>query len=383
MSSNLRDGLGQFQHRLSQGRPQLSGGVVSHLLSIGRNEVPNSEESVLMSQSLQRMLDSYQRTVRMSLATTDVHISRALPNMMVSYPNREYIADRLVPVVPVDKRFDQIFQMPVETMQTVADVIIAGQRARPNEMKYSINHTLNYNVKDYGLIDFVSKDEIANADPPLRPYDYSQRVLMNALMLAREVRVQAVVGATGNYGANVTTLSGANKWDTATGDPVSDILTAMEACFVRPNKLWMGGQVWPKFRTNPQVLKYILGRPSTKSGATPLVVDLQTVADAFELDEVVIGRGKINTAAEGATVVSSYMWGKQAGLAYVEDAPNPRESKAFADTFRFGPSTIQVQIIPELLHGVRGGDFVKLTHSDDEIIVGGANSGYIFDTVIS
>jgi hypothetical protein len=321
--------------------------------------------------------------VLMSLAPSDVHIASALTKMLVAYSNREFVADMVSPVVAVDKRTDFIFQLPVDTMQTVANAQLAGQRARPNEIKYSINHTLTYNVKDYGLIDFVSKDEIANADAPLRPYDYAQRIVVNFLKLAREIRVAAVTFATGSYGANVSTLSGANRWDTPTGDPVADILAAQEVCFVRPNVFTIGGQVWPKLRTNPNVIKYVLGRPSTKSGATPLVVDLDTFAQAFELDRVVIGRAKYNSAAEGATAVSSYIWGKSATLTRVEEQPNPRETSAFQYTYRFGSQTMQTQIVPELLAGVRGGDYIKVTHSDDDRVVGGVNSGYMFATVIS
>ncbi len=327
--------------------------------------------------------DTRQDPTLMSLSPSDVHIATALSKMLVAYPNRDFVADLVLPVVPVDKRTDFIFQLPVETMQTIAQAQLAGQRSRPNEIKYSINHTLTYNVKDYGLIDFVSKDEIGNADAPLRPYDYAQRIVVNFLKLAREIRVAAVAFGAGNYTGQTSALSGASRWDTPTGDPVVDILGAIEQTFVRPNTMVIGGQVWPKLRTNPNVIKYVLGRPSTKSGATPLVVDLDTFAQAFELDRVVIGRAKYNNAAEGAAVSSAYIWGKSCALIRVEEQPNPRETSAFGYTYRYGSQTMQTQIVPEMLHGVRGGDFIKVTHSDDEQAVGGANSGYLFTTVIS
>lgn len=383
----MKDSVSGFQMSLAKGKPQLSPDVVTHLMSFDIYSESNQRQfpdAVRKSKMLQRMADEWQNPAHlMSLSPGDVHISRALERMLVSYANREYVADELCPVVAVDKRFDSIFQLPVATMQTATDVIIAGQRARPNEVKYTINHDLNYNVTDYGLIDFISKDEIANADPPLRPYDYAQRVVMNMLMLAREIRIATLIQASGNYGANFATLTGAQRWDTATGDPVPLILDAIESCFMTPNVLWMGGQVWPKFRTNPNVLKYILGRPSTKSGATPLVVDKDTVAQAFGVDRVVVGRAKVNSAAEGATVVSDYIWSKGAGVLRWEPAPNPRESNTFANTFRFGSQSIQIQVIPELLHGVRGGDYLKATSSEADVVIAGANAGYGFATTIS
>lgn len=352
--------LSESQSLVAAGKPQLSVEMVGRLMSMRQDD-----------------------PFLMSLPVGDVHISRALERMLVSYPNRDYIADMIAPVVAVDKRFDSIFQIPVETMQNVADAMIAGSRARPNEIKYSINHTLNYSVKDYGLIDFISADEITNADPPLRPYEYSQRILVNILMLAREIRVATMAQLSTNYGANTSALSGAARWDVSTGDPVSNIFTAMEAPLVTPNVLFMGPLAWIAFRQNPNVIKYILSRPSTSMGAVPFFMDTQTVASAFGLDAVVVGRAKYNSAAEGATPVSAYIWGKSAGLIRYEAAPSPRESSMSFVTFRFGQQGLSVQVIPELLHGVRGGDYVKCVESSDEKVIGGVNSSWLYTTVVS
>ena len=230
----------------------------------------------------------------MSLSPSAVHIDRALTNCAISYRNREYIADQCMPVVTVAQRSDKIFEFPVETMQQLADVSIAGNRGMPGEVKYGLNSSKNYSVSDYALMDFVSNDEIANADAPLQPKVEAVEIVTNFLMLARESRVASAVFGAGNYGANTAALAGASRWDTSTSDPVQAIEDAIESCFVRPTHLVLGGQVWPKLRNHPKFLQYILSRASTASGDVPLRVSEQLIADAFGLDQVI--ERDLNTA---------------------------------------------------------------------------------------
>lgn len=317
----------------------------------------------------------------MSLSPSAVHIDRALTNCAISYRNREYIADQCMPVVTVANRSDKIFEFPVETMQQLADVSIAGNRGMPGEVKYSLNSSKNYSVSDYALMDFVSNDEIANADAPLQPKVEAVEIVTNFLMLARESRVASAVFGAGNYGANTAALAGTSRWDTSTSDPVQAIEDAIESCFVRPTHLVLGGQVWPKLRNHPKFLQYILSRASTASGDVPLRVSEQLIADAFGLEGCIVGRAKSVTSVEGQSVTTGYLWGKSAALIRVEKSPSARKTQCFGYTFRFG--SFETREIVDNVRGVRGGVFEKVSHSDAETIIGGANAGYLFTSVIS
>jgi hypothetical protein len=317
----------------------------------------------------------------MSLSPSVVHIDRALTNLVAQYNNREYVADQCLPVVSVKHRSDKIFAFPVNTMQEVSDSAVAGPRSQVNEVTYSLTSNLTYSVTDYALMDFVSNDEIANADAPLQPKIYAQDIVMNFLMLAREKRVADVVFNASNYGTNTSALAGANRWDVPTSDPIQAIEDAIESCFVRPNVMVLGAQVWIKLRNHPKVLQYILSRASTTAGDVPLRVNEQLFAEAFGLEKVVIGRARYNSAAEGATANSSYLWGKSAALIRVEGTPSPRATRTFGYTFRFG--TIETREIVDNLRGVRGGVFIKTSHSDSEFVIGGSTTGFLYTTVVS
>lgn len=313
---------------------------------------------------------------------TAVHIDRALTQLAVFYKNREYVADLAMPVVRIPNKSDTYFEFDVTTMQLVANTQIAGNRGRPGEVAaFPPSSGNQFAVTDHGLMDFISSDEEANADPPLVPRMTATRVLTNYLLLARERRVATVVTTAGNYGASTTALAGPAQWNNyLTSTPINDLLIAKETPLITPNVMFIDPLTWITLRQHPQVLQYVTGRPGYKGGATPAFVDEEFVAKALGLDMVVQCRAKYISTAEGLAATSSYVWGKFCALLRVEDQPDKRETTAFGYTFRFG--AFETRVIPEFIAGVRGGNWIKVTHSDAEKKVAGGNSSYLIETPI-
>jgi hypothetical protein len=83
---------------------------------------------------------------------------------------------------------------------------------------------------------------------------------------------------------------------------------------VTPNKFALGYQAWAKLRHHPD----LLGRLSV---STIRVLTPQLLADLIGVEEVLIGDALYNSADEGQTDVMSYVWGKDALLAYVATTP--------------------------------------------------------------
>jgi len=372
---------------------QLAGDpLVARMLANGfnaRNEDPAvarlmGEVQGLSPRQRHTLLSSQDGTPHlMGLASGDVHIPTGLPNQFVLYENRDMIADSVLPVVSVNKLSDKVWAAPVNTLQTIANAQMAGSRGRPNEVPYSVSSTLSYTCESYGLVDFIDYQMLANADSPIEPRVLSAIVVKSFLDLARESRVAGVVFNASNYGANTAALSGANRWDNAASDPIQEILTQREAIFSTPNTLVIGGQVWPKLRTHPKVLQYILSRAGVSNlGAVPLTVQLELFAALCEVERVVVGRAKYVTSQEAGST-AAYLWGKSCALIRVEPNPNPRMTQTFGYTYRFGSKSYRNEIIPDRMPGQMGGEYLKLTHADAEVAIGGATTGYFWDTVIS
>lgn len=111
------------------------------------------------------------------------------------------------------------------------------------------------------------------------------------------------------------------------------------------------------------------------------MVDQETLAAAFRLDTVLVGESIYNTAAEGATASYSRIWGKSCALIRVESQPSRRRTQTFGYSFRFGQ--METTAVFEELPGRAGGTYIKVSHSDDDKIVGGSNVGYLYTTVVS
>mgnify|MGYP001560667498 CR=1 FL=1 len=317
----------------------------------------------------------------------DVHVDAALSNLAVRYRPNEglLLADMVCPVIPVAKRSDKYFTFNVANSIDLARADIAGQQGMPMQVSWGLS-TDSYNVVDFGFRDFVPSDVMSNADAPLRPLADSTETLMDRLLLAREFRVATLVGATGSYGGNTVSLSGAQKWSNPASDPVADIETALATAGLNamPNTMVLGKAAYDALRRHPALERYILSRSSTRMGAVGFRVDEQMIADAFGLDKVYVGKARYNSANPGATVTNTYIWGDVCALIRVEARPSANRTATFAYTFRFSPSggsAIETRTWFDQAPGVRGGNWVKVTHSDTEKLVAGSNAGYLINDI--
>lgn len=316
----------------------------------------------------------------LSFSPSSVHIDSALSDFASLIRNRDMIADLVCPVQTVKKPSDKFFKYGADTMFEEQSVALTGAEAMPGRVRYTVG-TDNFSTVDYGLMDFVSNKEIEAADAPIDPQMHAVRVVTQRLDLAKERRVAGLLFSSGNYSGNTAALTGTDRWDTSTADPVQKIDDAIESCDERPNIMVIGAQAWMKLKNHPKLKESILSRSSTVNGATPMRVTLDVVAALFELDAVYVGRAKYNTNREGATSAKGYIWGKSCALIRVTDDPSPRETAVFAKQFRFGNR--QTQTIDAPLPGVSGGQYVKVTESLDEKVVAGGAAGYLFTTVVS
>ena len=315
---------------------------------------------------------------------SDVHIPTIDPGIFVNYENRALIADMVSPVVAASKLTNYIQQTPVSTMQNIASTRIASSRARPNQITWAVDNTLSYSCQPVGLIDYIPQEVLDNADSPALQTSAMYLAILRSFMdLARESAVATLAFGAGSYGSNTTALSGADRWDTASSDPIAQLLQYKESIFADDKTLVLGGQVWPALRTNPAVKGYITSRNGTSMGATPMQVELDTIAALIGVERVLVGRARYNSATEGATATSAYLWGKSAALLRVESNPSPMQTSTFMYTYRFGGKAYRNEVIPDRLGGAMGGQYIKLSGFEDDVVIGGANTGYLLTTVIS
>lgn len=246
----------------------------------------------------------------------DYQVDQTLTSMSKAYQNGKLIGTMLMPRLDVPGRTGYYFVYDKSKFR-----IEDSRRTGLNEA----------NTVDYGLV--------KAAFGPLAERSLQEKIedeVIKTYPSEHDARVDATENVTENLdlglekdiadmltsGSNITqtvALSGTDRWnDFANSDPFTDLQTGIDtikaSAMVTPNKLVLGYQVWAKLRHHPD----LLGRLSV---ASIRVLTPQLLADLIGVEEVLIGDALYNTADEGQSDVMSYVWGKNALLAYVRPSP--------------------------------------------------------------
>ena len=261
----------------------------------------------------------------------DVHVAAALTNIAVAYVQDEssYISEAVFPMVPVQHQTDKYF------VWSKADFFRdeALKRADATESAGSgVNLTTqSYSADVWALHQDIGAQIRSNADPAVELDVAVTKQLMQKLMIRRDrifatsfmaasVWSQDVTGTTAGSGTVGTTTT--VQWDDdAASDPFTDIATQQTYILTNtgflPNKLVLSWAVYQALRKHPLIIDRIKYTSATFAGTiTP-----QLLAEAFDIEEVVVSKAVYNTAAENVTASMSLINSKNALLVYTPSAP--------------------------------------------------------------
>ncbi len=306
-----------------------------------------------------------------------LHVDAILSNLSVKYRNEDMIWPLLLPVIPVGKRSDKYFVYNKADSYRLADDKI-GPKSLPNEADWGVS-TDNYSVKDHALGDWLPQETIDNSDNPVQPEVDTNDFVNGLLDVAQEKRVADLVFAAGTYPTgNKVQLSGTGQWGGAADNPINDILTAVETCFVRANTLVFGQAAWQKFRTLPEVLDAVKSTTRYQGSPGGLATNLE-VAALFEVSKVLVGRARYISSNEGQADTYARLWGKHCAALYVLPGTPGIKSITFGGTFSETRRQTQRDFDPK--RGIKGAHFIKVAWNSDEKIIASDLGYFIQDAV--
>lgn len=306
----------------------------------------------------------------------NLHVDAVLTNLSVKYRNEAMIWPLVMPVISVGKRSDKYNIYNKADSYKVPDDHL-GPKSLPNEMDWGVSDG-SYSVKDHGLADWLPQETIDNADNPLEPEADTNEFLNTLLDIAQEKRVADIVFAAGSYPAgNKVQLSGTAQWSGSADDPLKDVLDAIEGCFVRANTLVFGADAWKVFRRLPEVLDAVKGTV----GVAPRggMASASEIASLFEVEKVLVGRGRYITSKEGQTPTYARLWGKHCSALYVEKNPGIR-SITFGGTFSETQKQTMRDFDPK--RGVKGAHYIKVAWNSDENVIA-SDLGYFIEDAVA
>lgn len=256
---------------------------------------------------------------------SDVHIDAILTNISVAYMQRaeNMIADKVFPVVPVDKKSNKYFTY--DKNDWFRD---EAQRRAPGTESAGGGYNLStdtYSADVWAFHKDVDDQTLANADTPLNPLREAAEFVTSRLLLRREVQFISDFMTTGvwaNEETGVASGAGANQFiqwnDYSNSDPIEDIEAAKETILsttgYEGNTLVLGYQVFRQLKNHPDIVdryKY----------TTSSVITEDMMARLFGVDRLLVAKSVRATNAEGLTGAYSFNFGKAANLLHV--APNP------------------------------------------------------------
>lgn len=256
---------------------------------------------------------------------SQVHVDAILTNISVAYMQRQdnFIADKVFPVVPVDKKSNKYFTYTKnDWFRDEAQRRAPGTESAGGGFNLS---TDTYSADVWAFHKDVDDQTQANADAPLNPLREAAEFVTRRLLLRREIQFVSDFLTTSVWGTDVTGVSGTpgagefKQWsDFANSDPIEDIegakATILSNTGMEANTLVLGYDVFRKLRNHPDIVdrfKY----------TTSNVITEQLMAPLFGVDRIVVAKAVKATNAEGASGAYSFATGKIAALLHVADTP--------------------------------------------------------------
>lgn len=310
---------------------------------------------------------------------TPFFVDPYLTSIAVAYRNGLMIADSVMPRIPVLREVFRYYKYEKADKFTVPDTKV-GRKGQTHEIEFGSTETTGQ-VVSYGLEDPIPNDDLVNAaGSPVDPLGQSAENLTDLIELDREVRVAAVVFNAANYAtANKETLAGSTQWSHADSNPVNAILAALDAMIFRANKMVLGRAVFTRLIQHPKVVAAAL--PLGGNAATGGKVTRQALADLFELQEVLVGEGWVNSNKRGKEASLARVWGDSCALLFVDGNANTGNGRV---TFGY-TAQWQQRVAGQFQDtniGLRGGVRVRVGESVKEVIT--ANDlGYLFSDCLA
>lgn len=297
----------------------------------------------------------------------EVHIDQRLSRLSIQYKNDEFIWDQVLPVTKVGKRSNKYTVYNKRDTYKLVDDSVAPH-AFPTEITESLS-TDNYSVEDHALAQWVEREQVDEADAGILPLIDANNNVMRELHLQQEKRVADLVFKTSSYDAgNVLTLASNARWDKAAGDPIANIEDQMAKCFMTPNTLVFGFEVWLALRRHPKILDAVKQstRQAGQTNSTGGLAMPREIMELFGVSKILVGKARYDSANPGQSANYQRIWGKSMAALYV--GPTMGEK-----VITFGKTFCETQFLTyrtvDGMRGVKGSYYVKVGWNSDQKIV--------------
>lgn len=308
-----------------------------------------------------------------SLATLRPDLAESFMEFDLEAEKAGYVAQRVFPIVSVASQAGKFGKIPLAQLLQQRDTKRApGSGYARGGFQFT---DASFACEEHGAEEPIDDRERkmyndyfdADVIGAMRAYGF---VLRNA-----EQRVADATFNTSTWtGASLTTDVSGVPWATiATAKPLTNVEAAVQKVYdgsgLWPNALVINKKVFRNLRNTPEVIDRIASSGAgNRNLASDVTVDM--LAQAFDLDYVIVAGGSKNTATEGQTAAAGQIWSSTYAMvcrvATTQDMREPCIGRTFhwAEDGSSPGGTIE-QYRDETVRG----DVIRVRHDVDEVLL--------------
>ncbi len=307
-----------------------------------------------------------------SLATQRPDIAESFMEFDLAMDMAGYVSTKVFPVVEVQKQSGNFGKIPLEQLLKKRETKRApGGGYSRSEFTFD---DAAYACEEHGAEEPVDDRE---AEMYAEYFDAEvvsgQRAMADVMRNAEKRVADAVFNTTTWTGGSLTTAI-THEWDDAANAvPIDNVEAAVQAIYdnsgLWANALIVNRKVFRNLRVCDQIRDRV---SSNGAGSSELqgLISVQQLAQAFDLEHIIVAGGSENTANEGQSASIGQLWsGEYAMVCKVANSNDFREP-CIGRTFHWGAdgSTIGGTVESYRDESVRS-DIVRVRHDVDEIVL--------------
>jgi len=322
------------------------------------------------------------------LTPSQVHLDVPLTNLTIAYAQEmtNFVADKVFGTISVDKQSNKFYKYDREGLRH-GDVKLLAPRTEVNRVGMALSND-NYFAEVRGIGMDFDEQELANEDTMLEFRSQGANVLMEKVLIDREVRWADTFFKAGVWGTETTP---SNLWsDYTNSTPIVDVTNArrqmqLKSGGYKPNCMVVGKEVRDILVNHPDILARLNGGATVAN--TALITDAK-LAEIFEVEQFLVMEAVYNDAKEGLADNIDFIGGKHAMLAYKPSSmglKTPASGAIFTwDAIpNVGGLGITVESFSDdALKRQQVAEMIQVKCADDMKVIG-ADLGYFFDSVVA
>ena len=284
-----------------------------------------------------------------------------------------YIARKVMPTVDVASQAGTFGKIPLDQLLQQRDTKRApGSGYARGQFTFTSS---TYSCEEHGAEEPIDDREAKMYAEYFDAEVISTRRAYNAVLRNAEKRVADAVFNTSTWtGASLTTDVSASPWATiASASPLTNVEAAVGKVYdgsgLWPNALVINRKVFRNLRNTAQVIDRIASSGAgNRNLASDVTVDM--LAQAFDLDYIIVAGGSYNSATEGQTATPAQLWSSTYAMVCRVAVGNDFREPCIGRTFHWGADGSNIDgAVESYRDEVVRANIVRVRHDVDEIVL--------------